>query len=359
MPNIWLHIDAAPAEREVYIGPVKRVIQILLAIAVSLGSLGAYAQPAPRVFSQGELDAVLAPVALYPDPLVTHILNASVYPQDVAAAAAWSRANPQLQGDAALAAIDGEPWNPSVKALVAYPEVLARMAESPQWLADLGAAYVGSPDAVNAEIQQLRQRAQATGNLQSNNDQYVYQQGDDIVVQPVYPGVIYAPYYNPYIVYGPWWVPAFHPVYWRPWVWRPVVVTRVVAPVRVVRPVHPLPVSRPVQVTPYRRVPESQRQPIIQSHSNVQPQNGGWNWQRAPISRSAPTTWTPPARVAPPARVVAPRATPMPAPQVRFNEPRFNRGYQAAAGGGHRSNFGGGGAAVRSGGNRGGGGHRG
>jgi len=325
---------------------VKKAIQFVLALALSLAALGAIGQTADaRAFSQGELDAVLAPVALYPDPLLTHILNASLYPQDVAAATAWSRANPQLQGDAALAAVDGEPWNPSVKALVAYPEVLSRMAESPQWLADLGAAYTGSPDAVNAEIQALRSRAQATGNLQSNADQYVYQQGSDIVVQPVYPGVIYAPYYNPYIVYGPWWVPAYRPVYWRPWVWRPVVVTRVVAPVRIVHPLRSFPASRPVQVTPYRRVPESQRQPIIQSHTNVQPQNGQWNWQRAPISRAAPPT-----------HIAAPRVTPMPAPQVRFNEPRFNRGYQAATGGGMRN---GSGAAVRSGGggNRGGGGH--
>ena len=330
MPNISLHIDAAGREREAYIGRVKRALQILAAIALSLGALGAHAQQ--RVFSQGELDAVLAPVALYPDPLVTHILNASVYPQDVAAAAAWSRANPQLQGDAALAAVDSQPWHPSVKALVAYPDVLSRMAESPQWLADLGAAYTGSPDAVNAEIQQLRSRAQASGNLQSNADQYVYQQGGDIVVQPVYPGVIYAPYYNPYIVYGPWWVPAFRPVYWRPWVWRPVVVTRVVAPVRVVRPVHAWPASRPVQVTPYRRVPESQRQPIIQS-------------------RTAPA-WTP--------HVPAPRSTPMPAPQVRFNEPRFNRGYAAAAAGRMRPGASAGqtNGGTRSGGsNRGGGGH--
>ena len=117
----------------------------MLAIAISLGSLAAHAQ---RPFSEGELDAVLAPIALYPDPLVTHILNAAVYPQDVAAAAAWSRASPQLQGDAALAAVEGQIWHPSVKALVAYPDVLARMAESPQWLADLGEAYAGSPGAV-------------------------------------------------------------------------------------------------------------------------------------------------------------------------------------------------------------------
>jgi hypothetical protein len=313
---------------------VKKAIQILAAIVLSLGALGAHAQ---RPFSQGELDAVLAPIALYPDPLLTHIFNASVFPQDVAAAAAWSRANPQLQGDAALAAVEGEAWHPSVKALVAYPDVLTRMADSPQWLADLGEAYTGAPDAVNAEVQQLRSRAQASGNLQSNTEQYVYQQGGDIVVQPVYPGVIYAPYYNPYIVYGPWWVPAYRPVYWRPWVWRPVVVTRVVAPVRIVRPVHHLPVSRPVQVTPYRRVPESQRQPII--HGGAVPPSSQWSGQRT--------------RVAPQSHVAPPRATPMPAPQVRFNEPRFNRGYQAATGGGARS-----GGSVGHIGNRGGSGGR-
>jgi hypothetical protein len=309
-------------------------------MAIALGAMSAHAQ---RGFSQGELDAVLAPIALYPDPLVTHILNASVFPQEVAAAAAWSRANPQLQGDAAIGALEATPWNPSVKALVAYPDVLARMADSPQWLADLGEAYTGSPDAVNAEIQQLRARAQATGNLQSNAQQYVYQQGQEIVVQPVYPGVIYAPYYNPYIVYGAWWWPAYRPVYWRPWVWRPVVVTRVVAPVRLVHPQRAMPVSRPVQVTPYHRVPESQRQPIIHSgplpQSSTQWNNQQRNYQRAPIAR-APAVHAP-----------MPRSSPMPAPQVRFNEPRFNRGYQSAAGGSRGGNQGGG--------NRGGGHHKG
>ena len=327
----------------VYIGCVKTALRLLLSLAIALGAMSAHAQ---RGFSQGELDAVLAPIALYPDPLVTHILNASVFPQEVAAAAAWSRANPQLQGDAAIGALEATPWNPSVKALVAYPDVLARMADSPQWLADLGEAYTGSPDAVNAEIQQLRSRAQATGNLQSNAQQYVYQQGQEIVVQPVYPGVIYAPYYNPYIVYGAWWWPAYRPVYWRPWVWRPVVVTRVVAPVRLVHPQRAMPVSRPVQVTPYHRVPESQRQPII--HSGPLPQSSTqWNnqrnyqqnYQRAPVAR-APVTRAPVARSAP-----------MPAPQVRFNEPRFNRGYQSAAGGSRGGNQGGG--------NRGGGHHKG
>ena len=265
---------------------------------------------------------MLAPIALYPDPLLTHILNASVFPQDVAAAAAWSRANPQLQGDAALATVERELWHPSVKALVAYPDVLARMAESPQWLADLGEAYSGSPAAVNAEIQQLRARAQATGNLQSNDQQYVYQQGQEIVVQPVYPQVIYAPYYNPYVVYGTWWWPAYRPVYWRPWVARPVFVTRVVRPVRIVQPVrvqNPVRFVQPVQSAPFRLLPESRRQPIVQSQTSSQ-------WRSIPESRRAPIVQSAP--MAPRAPVVRS----MPAPQVRFAERPFGQAAHAASG---------------------------
>jgi hypothetical protein len=311
---------------------VKKLIRILLAATLALGAISAHAQ---RAFNQAELDAVLAPIALYPDLLVTHILNASVFPRDVAAAAAWSRANPQLQGDAALATVEREIWHPSVKALVAYPEVLARMAESPQWLADLGEAYAGSPAAVNAEIQQLRARAQASGNLQSNDQQYVYQQGPEIVVQPVYPQVVYAPYYNPYIVYGTWFWPAYRPVYWRPWVARPVYVTRIVQPVRIVQPRHivqnPVRLVQPVQITPYRAVPESRRQPIVQSHTTNQ-------WRQMPESRRQPIVQSPPV------------VRSMPAPQVRFAEhPRaFGQAARAASGGSGNRGGGGGGQGGHS-----------
>ena len=302
---------------------MKRLIRILLAATIALGAtLGAMSAHAQRAFNQAELDAVLAPIALYPDPLLTHILNASVFPQDVAAAAAWSRANPQLQGDAALATVERELWHPSVKALVAYPDVLARMAESPQWLADLGEAYSGSPAAVNAEIQQLRARAQASGNLQSNDQQYVYQQGQEIVVQPAYPQVIYAPYYNPYVVYGTWWWPAYRPVYWRPWVARPVFVTRVVRPVRIVQPVrvqNPVRFVQPVQSAPFRLLPESRRQPIVQSQTSTQ-------WRAIPESRRQAIVQSAP--MAPRAPVVRS----MPAPQVRFAERPFGQAAHAASG---------------------------
>ena len=244
---------------------MKAVIRALAFLAIALAALSAHAQ---RAFSQAELDTLLAPVALYPDPLLAHVLNASVYPHDVAAASTWRRANSYLQPDDALRAVEPELWHPSVKALVAYPDVLARMAESPQWLSDLGDAYMGMPQYVNATVQQLRARAEANGYLRSDPQQYVYRQDDVIVVQPVNPYVAYAPYYNPYVVYGAWWWPAYRPVYWRPWVARPVLVTRVVQPLRVIQPVRvvqPVRLLRPVQVTPFHVIPESRRAPIVQS----------------------------------------------------------------------------------------------
>src|SRR5690242_1211612 len=114
---------------------MKALIRFFAVILMSCAALAAHAQ------QPGQLESLLAPIALYPDPLLSQILDASRYPDDVQSAAAWSRANPQLSGDAALATVQGTLWPPSVKALTAYPDVLARMAESPQWLGDLAAAY--------------------------------------------------------------------------------------------------------------------------------------------------------------------------------------------------------------------------
>lgn len=273
---------------------MKRLLALFFGLIVSLG---VHAQA--RTFTPAEMDAMLAPIALYPDPLLTNILTASLTPYDVKAAADWSAANPNVVGDDALRAVEGELWQPSVKALVAYPDVLARMGENLQWVTDLGQAYRNQYPALAASIQGLRARAQNTGALQSNEQQTVYQQNDAIYVQPVYPHVVYAPYYNPHVVYGTWWWPAIYPVVWRPWIARPIIVTRIVRPVHIAYPgrvwhpgyAHPQPVramptphpvgqirpmvaptmpapravSPPVSVTPYRAVPESRRAPIVHS----------------------------------------------------------------------------------------------
>jgi hypothetical protein len=198
---------------------MKRWIALVLLATLALCQLPAQAQA--RLYSQAELDALLAPVALYPDPVLSNILVASTYPEDLRQAAAWSRANAQLAGEQAVRAADPMPWHPSVKALVAFPDLLARMDESPQWTADLGSAFVEQEPYVMDTVQELRRRAQANGALQSNGEYSVQQQGPSIAVYPAQPQVVYVPYYDPYVVYGPWWWPAYRPVFWRPWHPRP------------------------------------------------------------------------------------------------------------------------------------------
>jgi hypothetical protein len=248
------------------------------------------AQAQERVYHQGELDAMLAPIALQPDGVVSQILIASTYPDEVAAAAAWARANPHMRGDDAVRAVQNEPWDPAVKSLLAFPELLLRMADSPQWLNDLGQAFQFQQAQVMDTVQALRRRAQANGHLASNDQYAVYPNGEAIVVEPR-TQIVYVPYYDPYVVYGPWWWPHYRPMWWHPWAPRPVYLTygffytkpdwhrRHVHVVH--RPVHIHHHQRhvvpgkwqhrnQVVVKPHFRVPESQRRPIVQPQHNVQ-----------------------------------------------------------------------------------------
>lgn len=168
-------------------------------------------------YSQPELDQMLAPIALYSDPLLSQVLMAATYPVDVIEAARWSRANPGLQGDDAVRAAQGEDWDPSVKSLLAFPQLLARMDGNLDWTRRLGDAFLGQEPQVMNTVQQLRRRAQAAGNLRSSEQMYVQQQGQNIMLQPAAPQYAYVPYYDPLVVYGPWWWPAYRPVYWAPW----------------------------------------------------------------------------------------------------------------------------------------------
>ena len=273
---------------------------------------------AQKVYSQQELDGLLAPIALQPDGVVSQVLIAATYPEDVAAAAAWSRANPYQRGDAAVRAAEQEPWDPAVKSLLAFPELLARMDESPQWLHDLGQAFLGQQAQVMDTIQGLRRRAQGNGQLVTTNDTAVYQQGEAIVVQPR-TEIVYVRYYDPYVVYGPWWWgPYYSPMVWRPWRPYPVVVVRgffYSQPdwhhhhVRVIhRPVyahrqhaHVVPgrwehrpsAHRAVTGTrPHVRVPESQRKPIVQHQQQPMPAANGFSQQRDK-ARTPPRTQAP------------------------------------------------------------------
>lgn len=191
----------------------RKLFAALLALLIAAPALAL----AQRTYSQPELDQMLAPVALYPDPLLSQVLMAATYPDEVAEAARWSRANPGMQGDDAVRAVQNENWDPSVQSLVAFPQVLARMAENPDWTRRLGEAFLAQEPHVMDTVQQLRRRAEAAGNLQPNEQVDVQHQGEVIVVQPASPQYVYVPYYDPYVVYGPWWWPAYQPVYWAPW----------------------------------------------------------------------------------------------------------------------------------------------
>lgn len=166
------------------------------------------------VFSSQELDAMLAPVALYPDSLLSQVLMAATYPLEIVQAARWSKSSGNQGGDAALAQVSDQNWDPSVQSLAAFPQVLAMMSEQLDWTQRLGDAFLAQEGDVMGAIQRLRMQAQRAGNLSSNAQQNVVTQGQSIVIEPAQPTVIYVPAYNPSVVYGAWPYPAYPPMYY-------------------------------------------------------------------------------------------------------------------------------------------------
>ena len=169
-----------------------------------------------QAMDAAQLEQLVAPIALYPDAMVAQILAASTYPAQVAAADQWVRAmggTPPAQIAAGANAQTG--WDPSVKALTAYPQVLAMMNQNLQWTTALGNAYYNQPQDVTETIQVLRQRAQAAGNLQTTPQQQVTNDQGYIAVAPANPEVVYVPTYNPWVVYGQPIVayPGYDPIY--------------------------------------------------------------------------------------------------------------------------------------------------
>ena len=150
-----------------------------------------------------QLQQLVAPIALYPDSLVAQILAASTYPTQIVEAERWLQGNPNLQGQALADAVNQQPWDPSVKALTAFPSVLGNMNQNLSWTQALGDAYYNQPQDVMNAIQVMRQKAEAAGNLQTNQQQVVTNNGSDIVVQPANPDIVYVPTYDPWLIYGP------------------------------------------------------------------------------------------------------------------------------------------------------------
>jgi hypothetical protein len=170
----------------------------------------------PPPYSAGQLDQLLAPIALYPDPLLTQILTAATYPLEVVEAVRWVQdpRNAKLKGDELASALQTLDWDPSVKSLVPFPQVLKMMDSQLEWTQKLGDAFLAQPSDVMDAVQRLRKEAQSAGKLVTTPQETVTTEQEAIVIEPASPEIAYVPCYNPAIVYGVWPYPAYPPYYY-------------------------------------------------------------------------------------------------------------------------------------------------
>jgi hypothetical protein len=173
-------------------------------------------QEAPSIRPE-EIDQLMAPIALYPDNLLAQVLAASTYPLEIVQAGRFVQQNKELKGEKLMAAAKDKDWDPSVKAMLEFPDVLVMMNEKLEWTEKLGNAVLSQQKDVMASAQRLRKKAQESGNLKTTKEQKVIveEQTKTIVIQSASPEVVYVPAYNPTVVYGAWPYPAYppYPVY--------------------------------------------------------------------------------------------------------------------------------------------------
>ncbi len=199
------------------------IVMRLLALVLLLSAPALVAQTqmasaqSDQLLKPEQLDALVAPIALYPDTLLAQVLMASTYPLEVVEAERWVQANKNLTGAGLKAAVDQQRWEDSVKSLTATPSVLEMMSSKLDWTQQLGNAVLAQqPDVMDA-IQRLRTKAQANNKLASSQQQTVTTQKQGgkqvIAIAPAQPDTVYVPYYDPSVVYGSWPYPAYPPYY--------------------------------------------------------------------------------------------------------------------------------------------------
>jgi hypothetical protein len=175
---------------------------------------------APVNLTPDQLDSLVAPIALYPDPLLAQTLAASTYPLEIIQLQQWMAKNPGLKDKALADAVAKQPWDPAVQSLAPIPELTKRLADDIQWTTELGNAFLAQQSDVMDAVQRMRKKAQGTGALTSNEQQKVetkiIETKEIIVVEPAKPEVVYVPVYSPTVVYGPPVYP-YPPVYYPPY----------------------------------------------------------------------------------------------------------------------------------------------
>jgi hypothetical protein len=203
-------------------------LAILCAIIVIPGDTQVYAQTvSPATASSAltqipaeQLDSLVAPIALYPDPLLAQVLAASTYPLEIILLQQWLEKNKHLKGKDLAEAASKQPWEPSVQALAVLPDAVNRLANDIQWTTDLGNAFLAQQSDVMDAVQRMRKKAQDKGTLATSEQQKVetrvVENKSVIVIEQANPEVVYVPSYNPVVVYGPAYYP-YPPIYYPPW----------------------------------------------------------------------------------------------------------------------------------------------
>ena len=205
-------------------GALRGAIAILCTISLASGNPTYIAQDPnqapPSRISNDQLDAMVTPIALYPDGLVGQVLVASTYPLEIVQLNQWLEKNKGLTGKALTDAVEKQPWDPSVQAMATFPDVVKNMTENVKWTADLGNAFLAQQGDVMDAIQRMRTRAQQSGNLQSTQQQTVQTRVEDnktvVVIEPSNPEVVYVPTYDPVAVWGAPVAYPYPPVYYPP-----------------------------------------------------------------------------------------------------------------------------------------------
>ncbi len=202
-----------------FIAIMAGIIALMTFVPQTAAPQPAPAVPADTALTAEQLDQLVAPIALYPDPLVAQILMAATYPLEIVETDRWLQtpANTTLKGDTLTAALQQQPWDPSVKSLVSFPPLLHMMNSNLGWTEQLGDAFLAQQADVMDAVQRLRQRAKAAGSLVSTPQQTIATQDQEIAIEQVSPEIIYIPAYNPWCVYGPWPYPAYPPFYFGSW----------------------------------------------------------------------------------------------------------------------------------------------
>jgi Protein of unknown function (DUF3300) len=210
---------------------VQSLVAVLCVVSLAPGDAAAYAQPARQqdasagqaapMIPNDQLDSLVAPIALYPDPLLSQVLVASTYPLEIIQLQQWIQKNSTLKGDDLTNAVQKQDWDPSIQAMAVFPDLVKRLADDIKWTTDLGNAFLAQQSDVMDAVQRMRMKAQAAGNLKSNEqmnvETKVVETKTVVVIQPANPQVVYVPTYNPVVVYGPpVYMYPYPPIYYPP-----------------------------------------------------------------------------------------------------------------------------------------------